>query len=1267
MGKTAQGGAIYNSGVINLISDNTDKFDNQKHAFTFTNNLAKGETAQGGALYNSGTINTIQNVTFDGNKAESTLASAQGQGGAIYNAGNIGTLTDSQFLTSDDTIVNAAGAKIDIINNITMAGFLQNSGTIADMTGTNILNSLVNTASGNLKSSETLNIADKFENAGTAEISGEITAANGIANSGNLTFNGLDYTGVLKNTANTARLNLNNSNTLHNSLDNGGEVINNGAAEFLDGFTNASGAKITNNNILNVSGSSDNAGDILGGIRFGGNNAVLNNSGYIEEISESQFTSGSGPALKNTGTIGDIVNSSFAYGSGTGIDTNSNLTIRADNGKSSFNGSGTAISANGNDIAFKSENNASIEIGGAIDSASKINISGDDSSIVIVSGSTGSAQISLKDTMLRIGGSDGTASDILADSELDVKSGVISFENGDHSEYKIKNLNSDSSALWHFNIDLDPSGSQSNSLRLESGTIRLSSFDIGDHLEQLGDSEQILQLIKMAPGAVGAPQLSMGSDVVINKVQAVMKNTDIVAKSFGLYTTDTENDSIIFRGLKDGLAEWSELNTAEDKVFSFVDGAGYRLSRNVSGLLGTNITLQGNGDILNINGKIMLAEVKDGQNVTISGLRVENFGTTENNGALVLNNTVYNGVLRNKSVLRLGGNDEFGGKLTNSGSLSVANGATAAANAGLVNEENGTIVNDGQLILAADSENNGTIVGSITAGNGADAMTFANNGYISGTAYVNNQAVLKSDLDKLNDVNIASGGLFEIGADDVLNQNISGEGETRVNNLLNIGSGSLSQNGILTVADSGVINIGEKQISVGTFNLNGTLQLDISSIAANSANYTGGQIIVGSGADIASGAKLKITVAADLLQKGEQTGELQLISGNNIAGAFNNIMSNNRYEIAKGNQDGTIVIISKATGEDVAAMAGNRNNRNTAKAWDEANIPAGTPAAQIKDILNDLSQHDVQKYTAALTKIAPADSQLALMTSREVNNQINRSIWHRFGKKRALCGTPLAKASVWMDGLGGYAHQGGRFEAAGFNAHTAGYILGVDGTVNCETAAGFGYAFNNTKASSQGRDTGIKGHTLFGYAKYQPQQAYWRGTLSYGYSSYNEHAAVENIGIKAKYHVQALSAETAAGYEFTDGFIPEAGLRYTYLMPEKYSYSLGQRVQAENTDLLTGFAGMRYRPRCGKIWYNVRPTAYLGLTYDIYNRDTTANVAIANKQYEISGERLPRWGIESGVGVEVSVNHWDLSVGYDFGLRKKYQSHTGMLNARYNF
>ena len=94
---------------------------------------------------------------------------------------------------------------------------------------------------------------------------------------------------------------------------------------------------------------------------------------------------------------------------------------------------------------------------------------------------------------------------------------------------------------------------------------------------------------------------------------------------------------------------------------------------------------------------------------------------------------------------------------------------------------------------------------------------------------------------------------------------------------------------------------------------------------------------------------------------------------------------------------------------------------------------------------------------------------------------------------------------------------------------------------------------------------------------------------------------------------------------------------------------------------------MRYRPRCGAIWYNVRPTAYVGMSYDIYNRDTKANVSIADQQYEISGQKLPRWGLETGVGVEVSVNPWDLSVGYDFGLREKYQSHTGMFNARYNF
>jgi outer membrane autotransporter protein len=228
-------------------------------------------------------------------------------------------------------------------------------------------------------------------------------------------------------------------------------------------------------------------------------------------------------------------------------------------------------------------------------------------------------------------------------------------------------------------------------------------------------------------------------------------------------------------------------------------------------------------------------------------------------------------------------------------------------------------------------------------------------------------------------------------------------------------------------------------------------------------------------------------------------------------------------------------------------------------------------------------------------------------------------------------------------------------------------MLGADGTINCETTAGIGYAYNYTKASSQGRDTDIKGHTIFTYAKYQPEAAYVRGGLSYGYADYSEKSKVANVGISSKYTVHAVSSEVATGYEFQDGFIPEAGLRYTYLNPESYTDSLGQKVKPDNTNLLTATLALHFRPRCGDVWYNVRPNGYIGLTYDLYGPNTATNVAIADSHYQISSKRMARLGAEGGIGVEFLTQDWDFSIGYDLGLREDYQSHTGMLKARYNF
>ena len=75
---------------------------------------------------------------------------------------------------------------------------------------------------------------------------------------------------------------------------------------------------------------------------------------------------------------------------------------------------------------------------------------------------------------------------------------------------------------------------------------------------------------------------------------------------------------------------------------------------------------------------------------------------------------------------------------------------------------------------------------------------------------------------------------------------------------------------------------------------------------------------------------------------------------------------NNRYEIIQGTKKGTVIIKNIASSSDVASLVGNRNNRNTAAAWENATLTSGTEAADIQKALDRLSQHNAQGYRRAL-------------------------------------------------------------------------------------------------------------------------------------------------------------------------------------------------------------------------------------------------------------------------------------------------------------
>lgn len=273
-------------------------------------------------------------------------------------------------------------------------------------------------------------------------------------------------------------------------------------------------------------------------------------------------------------------------------------------------------------------------------------------------------------------------------------------------------------------------------------------------------------------------------------------------------------------------------------------------------------------------------------NVTVDGLFenasgavfVENNLTatrTINDASLDFSGVAYTGTLLNRSRLSTtGDNTVAGGALKNAGLLSVGAGSLTLAG-GL--ENTSVILNSGVLTAAGTSVNSGFISGD------GSVSDFVNNGYIMGKTTISANAEMTSSLDTLNDVDIAAGGVLNVADDGILRHDITGAGEMIVSRNLYMGAGSLSATGVFTVARGGMADVEDKTVTVGALRLNGTLNIDVASIAAG------------------------------MLKKGERTGELKIVDGNNVSGAFGNILSNNRYTIAAGGADGTIVVVGSAS------------------------------------------------------------------------------------------------------------------------------------------------------------------------------------------------------------------------------------------------------------------------------------------------------------------------------------------------------------------
>ncbi|MDO5011972.1 MAG: autotransporter domain-containing protein [Pseudomonadota bacterium] len=781
-----------------------------------------------------------------------------------------------------------------------------------------------------------------------------------------------------------------------------------------------------------------------------------------------------------------------------------------------------------------------------------------------------------------------------------------------------------------------------------------------------------------------------------------------------LVTIRVANDAVL-RATNAGLMENTEIKNQGELSLAAVSGGFDFMPFKVSGV-GTITMDDGLKMTLGANTEIEQAAIK-----ISSGAEITNNGTIS---AAVLDNTAVGTFAKiiGNGKLEIRGQDASWERLdinqseislTDSAKLSVARMTTVNATAGirvdsgselvmqggrnsnLVSGDgkviiDGDVVNDGELntlvhINAANKlttdgaklthsvlENDGILVLNGTEDELAPSVTGLGNIFVDGDVTVrgeiqqnkfeiNNGALVRANASLLN---VAAGGFVNDGTLEInggtlaLGTDITGNGATHFTDGTIALKSNVAQH--TEIDDDVTVDIADREITLKSADIDGTLALTLNDITAGSDAYNGGKLIVSDDLNIDDDATLKLTINNASLARGESTGELQLISvGGTMTGDFANRLSNIRYYVVDANGDGRYTIKYMRTADEVVRTIGGRDNlARVANAWDGA---SGTMA----DALNELSQHDAAGYVNALGRVMPTDARHNTRVATTVNNMIGTAVEKRTNATTGRsAGDIVNEPSVWAQAFGNYTTMSDTDDAAGFDATTVGFALGADTRISDEITLGAGYALNITSVDTDAGDTDITGHTVFAYGKYQPSQWFARGVISYGFANYDVDSGLRD----ASYDVSNIGISAFGGYDFDANWTAQGGLRFAHISQSDYTDSLGQHVSTDDADILTLVAGGSYSREFAYNDMTLKPVAHLNLTYDVMTDDNATNVRLGNANYTVDGASVARFGAELGIALDANITDaLTVSVGYDLGIRSDYQSHTGMIKAHYQF
>lgn len=1230
----AEGGAITNrvyGQIHNITSNFYGNFTHIKNTASISSNNNVLIMAKGGAIYNTGTIDNICGDFINNSASVDNSGSINArnveiisQGGAIYNSGTIG-------LSAIDKSIIFSG------NTAEQGGAIYNSGKIT-----------MNAAKNERVTFSTS--SDNIYNSGQMTMSGDgYFYLQSILGNGDFYLNG--FVGLAENSVLT-------QNSLQ--ISKGGILSINASSLDVNSISNHGALILTGGNLsndINGSGNVSVSGDVT-------NEAYIYTNVSIEH----------GKSLTTAAIAGAIVNNGTLYLTGGSLDT----AFYPDR-TNTFSPNGNNITGNGKIVISGDVSGNANKFGNDIVNNNKLTLTGGTlnqtiagkgtlittGNVTIAPGNIGNVQNNiLNNGTLTISDYGRLNTDIAGSGTVVIDSSTagyvvsIASENNINNSIVINNKANLNSSANSIGGDIVNNGQ----LHLSGGVLEYSITGNGytgvsNNMKTKADNLQTD--IRLDGGGNEAAALTLTGGTLAKKItngsndNTVIISGDVVSNAGNLLTDIFINTE-------------QKLTLIGDILKSDITGAGL-------------VEIDGMVEIA--NNKIVDTNIEINTDKSLTASINSIGGAVINNGLLTLTDGgTLSGVISGSGNIVAKANVD---KITTSADY-LQNPLQLQSSATKIVLTDGTLnnkINGGSIVVAGNVNSHANNIGADVSNNGTFVLTGGTlTHHINGTGdFEIGSGTLITNADMLQMSKITNNGVLDI-TSGILNQDIDG-GKTIIAN----GAGISSKN-IGDLELHGNMYVGNNTITAANTAINGTVNMDIEKISANSNNYVGGHLIVDN-VSLGDNSKLNLTIYDTNLLKGESTGNISLITtAGDWSGSFGSIFqNNNRYSIAFDDTTKTFTITHVKIGADVIAeIGGTADDIAVASAWDD--LPSSTlPNVQrIIDEINHRSQHDTDGYLQLVKSLQPVKTNVVHGISRSLNNAINTQITERLTAvtpKGRNGGDTQEKTGIWAQGMYNKSNQSGTY---GFDGNTIGMIAGFDTTFGANITMGAGYAFSITDVEADMRNLEVDGHNLFIYGRYQGENWHVNANLSYGMSDYTDNATSINLNNSryarrvfptqntksggtslsdSEYSTNTIGASAQFGYSLNENLDVNIGSRFNHITVDDYIDMAGQSVSIDDMNFMTVLGGFSY----GKQGQNWTPVIHVAATYDVLSDDYIANVDLGGSGYVINGENIDPFGIEAGVSLETNGDIWDFSIGYDIEWHSNFISHTGKAKLKYNF